>query len=102
MVASFVSDGGAALLHFWRKKVLYQMVIQLRLEAFQLKKKMLMDSHLILCCYLLLFQFSWTRGLLPKGDEIHGHVLHIYGKIIVKYIRGPCTLSSYTHLKTNG
>jgi len=39
MVASFVSDGGTALLHFWRKKVLYQMVIQLRLEAFQLKKK---------------------------------------------------------------
>ena len=84
MVASFVSDGGAALLHFWRKKVLYQMVIQLRLEAFQLKKNMLMDSHLILCCYLLLFQFLWTRVFAQKVMRLMDMSFTSMGKSLLK------------------
>jgi hypothetical protein len=46
--------------------VLYHMVIQLRLEAFQLKN-MLMDSHPILCCYLLLLQLLWTKVFAQKA-----------------------------------
>ena len=85
MVASFVSDGGTALLHFWRKKGLYQMVIQLRLEAFQLKKNAdgFTPDPVLLSAIVSVFM---DQSVCSKGDETHGHVLHIYGKIIVKML----------------